>query len=87
MFGKLFHYSLDALMVSIILAAVHRETGLVCDVGEGSNWKTKFLALGEVSYDYLVSMLQNSGYFTRRPITSIDDLKKRVKNEVDNLMK
>ncbi|KAK6456727.1 uncharacterized protein RJT20DRAFT_126773 [Scheffersomyces xylosifermentans] len=69
--GKLAHYSFDLVLISIILAGIHRNTGLVFDTSHFSSvdvrkWFGKYLAFGERCYDSTVSLLKLTGYFTQR---------------------
>ncbi|PVH16304.1 uncharacterized protein CXQ87_004176 [Candidozyma duobushaemuli] len=69
--GKLTHYGFDLVLISIILAGIHRNTGLVFDTSHFSsvdfrNWFGKYLAFGEICYDRTVSLLRVSGYFRQR---------------------
>lgn len=69
--GKLVHYGFDLLLVSIILAAVHKNTGLQFDTSHFSSvdfrrWFGKYLAIGEKGYETTVSILRMSGYFKQR---------------------
>lgn len=62
---------MDLVLISIILAAIHRNTGLVFDSSNFSSvdfrrWFDKYLAFGEVCYDRVVSLLRSSGYFKQR---------------------
>ncbi|CAI5757299.1 unnamed protein product [Candida verbasci] len=71
MFGKITHYAIDLVMVSIILASVHRNTGLVFDVSHFSsidvrNWFGQYLSFGETCYDKLIIILRISGYFKQK---------------------
>ncbi|EGW35222.1 uncharacterized protein SPAPADRAFT_58427 [Spathaspora passalidarum NRRL Y-27907] len=66
--GKLTHYTFDLVLISIILAGIHRNTGLQFDVSHFSSvdvrrYFGKYLAFGEACYDRVVSLLKFSGYF------------------------
>lgn len=65
------HYGIDLVLVSMILAGIHRNTGLVFDTSNFSsvdfrNWFAKYLSIGEACYDRCVSVLRYSGYFKQR---------------------
>ncbi|ODQ62941.1 hypothetical protein WICANDRAFT_60986 [Wickerhamomyces anomalus NRRL Y-366-8] len=63
--GKLVHYSVDLVLISMLLASVRRNTGLVL-LYQGSDLRkyiSKYLAFGEQAYDYFVSFIRHSGYF------------------------
>ncbi|ABN67686.1 predicted protein, partial [Scheffersomyces stipitis CBS 6054] len=69
--GKLAHYSFDLVLISIILAGIHRNTGLVFDTSSFSSvdfrrWFGNYLAFGEKCYDSTVSFLKMTGYFKQR---------------------
>ncbi|KAI5958096.1 hypothetical protein KGF57_002904 [Candida theae] len=77
--GKLFHYSVDLVLISIILAGIHRNTGLQFDVSHFSSvdfrrWFGNYLGFGEACYDKIVSLLRMSGYFKQRNLI-LDNLK------------
>lgn len=78
---------MDLVFISIILAAVHRNTGLTFDTSALSSidvrrWFSKYLDLGETCYEYVVYFLSRSGYFRQRNI-----LRDRVTEEANNIMK
>ncbi|CAG89860.1 DEHA2F25410p [Debaryomyces hansenii CBS767] len=69
--GKVAHYSFDLVLISIILAGIHRNTGLVFDTSNLSSvdvrrWFGNYLAFGERCYDSSVSLLKMSGYFRQK---------------------
>ena len=69
--GKLAHYGFDLVLISIILAAVNRNTGLQFDTSSFSSvdfrrWFGNYLSFGERCYDATVSLLRMSGYFKQR---------------------
>lgn len=62
---------MDLVLISVILAGVHRNTGLVFDTANFSSadfrkWFGKYLAFGETCYDRVVSLLRLSGYFKQK---------------------
>lgn len=62
---------MDLVFISIILAGIHRNTGLVFDTSNLSSidfrrWFGNYLAFGETCYDKLVSFLKISGYFKQK---------------------
>lgn len=62
---------MDLVLISIILAGIHRNTGLAFDTSNLSSvdfrrWLGKYLAFGEICYDKVVSLLRASGYFKQR---------------------
>lgn len=62
---------MDLVLISVILAGVHRNTGLVFDTANLSSadfrkWFGKYLAFGEACYDKVVSLLRLSGYFKQK---------------------
>jgi nucleolar pre-ribosomal-associated protein 1 len=59
------------VLVSIILAGIHRNTGLVFDTSAFSSvdfrrWFGNYLAFGERMYDRTVLLLKLTGYFKQR---------------------
>lgn len=59
------------MLISVILAGIHRNTGLVFDTSHFSSvdfrkWFGNYLAFGEACYDRVVSLLRMSGYFKQR---------------------
>ncbi|KAK6462325.1 hypothetical protein DFJ63DRAFT_335658 [Scheffersomyces coipomensis] len=82
--GKLAHYSFDLLLISIILAGIHRNTGLVFDTSQFSSidfrrWFGNYLAFGERCYDSTVSLLRMTGYFKQKNL--IYDMVERQSNK------
>lgn len=62
---------MDLVLISIILAGIHRNTGLVFDTAHFSSadfrkWFGKYLYFGEYCYDRCVSLLRLSGYFKQK---------------------
>lgn len=81
---SLMHYGFDLVLVLIILAAVHRNTGLVFDTSHFSSvdirrWFGNYLAIGERGYDYTVLLLRMLGYFKQRNLML--DMAERKANE------
>ncbi|CCG21197.1 hypothetical protein CORT_0A08120 [Candida orthopsilosis Co 90-125] len=77
--GKLVHYGIDLVLISIVLAGIHRNTGLQFDVSHFSSvdfrrWFGNYLSFGEACYDKVVSLLRMSGYFKQRNLV-LDNLK------------
>ncbi|KAI5904053.1 hypothetical protein K4G60_g3211 [Candida parapsilosis] len=73
------HYGVDLVLISIVLAGVHRNTGLQFDVSHFSSidvrrWFGNYLSFGETCYDKLVSVLRISGYFKQRNLV-LDNLR------------
>lgn len=69
--GKLVHYSVDAILLSTIIAGVRRSTGLTLRPGAVDNpdakpYIRKYLELGEWMLDSSTSVMAASGYFERR---------------------
>lgn len=59
------------MLISVILAAVHRNTGLVFDTSHFSSvdirrWFGNYLAFGERMYDSTVLLLRMLGYFRQK---------------------
>ncbi|KAK6201457.1 uncharacterized protein RJT21DRAFT_1397 [Scheffersomyces amazonensis] len=97
--GKLAHYSFDLILISIILAGIHRNTGLVFDSSHFSSvdfrrWFGNYLAFGEKCYDSTVSLLRMSGYFKQKNLIydMVDRhaskfLKEQTGRDLDDLQK
>ncbi|KAK9481292.1 hypothetical protein V1514DRAFT_323467 [Lipomyces japonicus] len=69
--GRLFHISVDLLLVSAVLAGVKRSTGLVLKTEsiESSDFRNavnKYLDVGEWVLDTSVALMNTSPYFTRK---------------------
>lgn len=74
------------VLISIILAGIHRNTGLVFDTTSFSSadfrkWFGKYLAFGEICYDKAVSFLRLSGYFKQRNLV-IDYVSKQAEKVI-----
>ncbi|KAH3678492.1 hypothetical protein WICMUC_001509 [Wickerhamomyces mucosus] len=63
--GKLVHYSVDLVLISMLLAAIRRNTGLqlIYNNSDLKRYITQYLNFGEVAYDKFVSFLKITGYF------------------------
>ncbi|KAI5951392.1 hypothetical protein KGF54_004466 [Candida jiufengensis] len=77
--SRLTHYGIDLVLISIILAGIHRNTGLQFDTSHFNSidirrWFGNYLHFGEICYDKLVSVLKFSGYFKQRNLI-LDNLK------------
>lgn len=73
---------MDLVLISIILAGIHRNTGLVFDTAQLSSadfrkWFGKYLAFGESCYDRCVSLLRMTGYFKQKNLV-IDYMSKEA---------
>ncbi|KAK9764720.1 hypothetical protein K7432_007562 [Basidiobolus ranarum] len=71
MFGKLVHYTADAVLVSAMLAGIKRSTGLTLAVDKIENQEVrnvvvKVLNVGEWVFDQTVLLMNISSYFERR---------------------
>lgn len=81
---------MDLVLISVVLAGIHRNTGLVFDTSNLSlidfrRWFGQYLSLGESCYDRLVSLLKISGYFKQRSFT--DYLSKETDKYFENQKK
>lgn len=61
------------MLISVILAGIHRNTGLAFDtltlsLADFRRWFAKYLHFGEVCYDRTVQLLRVSGYFKQRSL-------------------
>jgi len=68
--GRLFHYAVDAVFVSTVLAGVRRSSGLRPDttqVPEGTvrSVADTYLGIGETIFDMIQNTAVNSEYFKR----------------------
>ncbi|RCK60922.1 hypothetical protein Cantr_08099 [Candida viswanathii] len=84
--GKLTHYAIDLVLISVILAGIHRNTGLQFDTNNFSlldirRWFGKYLSFGEVCYEKIVKLLRVSGYFKQTSI--LDRLKESANDDLD----
>ncbi|KAG0173001.1 hypothetical protein DFQ28_006336 [Apophysomyces sp. BC1034] len=71
MWGKLIHYTADAVLVSAVLAGIKRNTGLQPSVAKIENddirgYVQKYLNVGEWVLDNSVVFMNNSEYFERK---------------------
>lgn len=93
------HYSFDLILISIVLAGIHRNTGLQFDTSHFSlvdvrRWFGNYLAFGESCYDKVVSLLKFSGYFRQRNLVydyverqTSQFLKEQTGRELDDFKK
>ncbi|RPA83486.1 DUF1748-domain-containing protein [Ascobolus immersus RN42] len=70
-FGKLIHYSVDAVLLSSLLASVRRNTGLQVktdniESGEIRNAINKYLNVGEWVIDQSTAFMSTSAYFEKK---------------------
>jgi len=68
--GKLFHYAVDAVLVSTVLAGVRRSSGFTPEtstIPEGTirSLTDRYLGIGESVFDIAQATVVNSGYFKR----------------------
>ncbi|KAI7871179.1 hypothetical protein BDF14DRAFT_1719504 [Spinellus fusiger] len=71
MWGKLFHYTADAILISTVLAGIKRNTGLQPSISKIDNeevriYVQKYLNVGEWVLDSSIVFMNNSNYFERR---------------------
>lgn len=90
---------MDLVLISVVLAGIHRNTGLVFDTSNFSSvdarhWFGKYLAFGESCYDRVVSLLRWSGYFKQNNLVldyvstqAQNYLKKQTGRDVDDFTK
>ncbi|KAL7278916.1 DUF1748-domain-containing protein [Trametes coccinea BRFM310] len=72
MLGRLFHLTLDAALVSTVLAGVKRSSGFAVETEKISDptlrsVADKYLGFGETIFDMLQGTAVNSDYFKRDP--------------------
>ncbi|KAH9885781.1 hypothetical protein C8Q73DRAFT_659300 [Cubamyces lactineus] len=70
MIGRLFHITLDAALVSTVLAGVKRSSGFAVETEKISDptlrgVADKFLGVGETIFDMIQGTAVNSEYFKR----------------------
>jgi len=68
--GRLTHYAVDAALVSTVIAAVRRTSGLSPDtsmIPEGTTRTVaeRYLGVGETVFDLIQGLAVNSKYFKR----------------------
>ncbi|CCA67235.1 hypothetical protein PIIN_01068 [Serendipita indica DSM 11827] len=71
MFGKLIHLTVDALLISALLAGIKRNTGITpsLDVVPNKDLRallSSYLEAGEYAFDFTVVFLSRSRYFRRQ---------------------
>ncbi|KAF9089483.1 hypothetical protein BGX29_002142 [Mortierella sp. GBA35] len=71
MFGKLFHYAADAILISAVLAGIKRSTGLTVASNkiESKDVRSavdRYLGIGEWVMDQGILFMTSSKYFERR---------------------
>ncbi|KAI8367657.1 uncharacterized protein BYT42DRAFT_618074 [Radiomyces spectabilis] len=71
MWGKLFHFAADAMLITTVLAGIKRNTGLQIATSkiEDNNIRSyldKYLDFGDTLLDQAVYQMQKSGYFERK---------------------
>ncbi|RPA75647.1 DUF1748-domain-containing protein [Ascobolus immersus RN42] len=71
MFGKVVHYSFDAILISAFLAGIKRSTGLTLrtDKIESKDVRSavdKYLGVGEWMMDTSIALMGSSAYFERK---------------------
>lgn len=69
--GRLFHYGVDLVLISAVMAGVRRSTGLTPKTTTFDNKDAKgiferYLDVGEWVFDTSVAFMGNSDYFERR---------------------
>ncbi|ODV58320.1 DUF1748 domain-containing protein [Ascoidea rubescens DSM 1968] len=82
------HYTFDLLLLSILLAGVRRDTGLTLDPNDFHSldirrYLSKYLYIGEVAYDYLVSFLKSTGLLKIKT-NNVDNFLSSVKRNVSD---
>ncbi|KAI9476631.1 DUF1748-domain-containing protein [Zychaea mexicana] len=71
MWGRIFHFTADAVLISAVLAGIKRNTGLKPAVSQIENddvrkYVQKYLDVGEWMFDNSVVFMNNSPYFERK---------------------
>ncbi|EIW57147.1 DUF1748-domain-containing protein [Trametes versicolor FP-101664 SS1] len=70
MFGRVFHYAVDAALVSTVLAGVRRSSGFTVETDKISeptlrSVTERYLGFGETVFDMIQGTVVNSDYFKR----------------------
>ncbi|KAF9818573.1 hypothetical protein IEO21_02678 [Rhodonia placenta] len=68
--GRVFHYALDAVLISTVVAGVRRSSGFAPDTNAISeptlrSTAERFLGIGETIFDMIQGSAVNSDYFKR----------------------
>ncbi|GAA5802417.1 hypothetical protein EDC94DRAFT_623609 [Helicostylum pulchrum] len=71
MWGRLFHFTADAVLISAVLAGIKRNSGLQPATSQIENedvrkYVNKYLGIGEWVVDSSVVFMNNSPYFERK---------------------
>ncbi|KAG2212321.1 DUF1748-domain-containing protein [Mucor mucedo] len=71
MWGRLFHFTADAVLISAVLAGIKRNSGLQPATSQIENdeirkYADKYLSVGEWVVDSGVVFMNNSPYFERK---------------------
>ncbi|KAG0252179.1 hypothetical protein BG011_007144 [Mortierella polycephala] len=71
MFGRLFHYAADAILLSAVLAGIKRSTGLTVASSriESKDVRSavdRYLNIGEWVMDQGIALMSTSKYFERK---------------------
>ncbi|KAH8100135.1 DUF1748-domain-containing protein [Cristinia sonorae] len=70
MFGRLFHYAADAVLLSTVVAGVRRSSGFTPNtqnIGDDTlrGFADSYLKVGETVFDMIQGTVVNSQYFKR----------------------
>ncbi|KAG8813274.1 hypothetical protein FRB91_008783 [Serendipita sp. 411] len=70
MLGKLFHLTVDAILISALLAGIKRNTGIAPSLDlvpsrDVRGLLNSYLEVGEYAFDFTVVFLSRSRYFSR----------------------
>ncbi|ODV85433.1 hypothetical protein CANARDRAFT_7547 [[Candida] arabinofermentans NRRL YB-2248] len=90
--GRYFHYAVDLVMISMILAGIKKSTGLSLQVeslahsSDSRSFLTKYLNFGESCLERIISLCRTSGMFKQRRIENSDDLRDAFKRGVNDLI-
>ncbi|KAI8139460.1 DUF1748-domain-containing protein [Fennellomyces sp. T-0311] len=71
MWGRIFHFTADAVLISAVLAGIKRNTGLQPAMSQIENedirkYAQKYLNVGEWLLDNSILFMNNSSYFERK---------------------
>lgn len=87
--GKLTHYAVDLLLLSMLLAGIRRDTGFYLEPSQFSSYDVrryvaKYLLYGEKAYDYFVSFIRYTGYFKLQRFNNLKRFVSDVNGTLDS---
>jgi hypothetical protein len=72
--GRIVHYAIDLVLISMVLAGVRRATGLqlLYSHSDLKKYIARYLSFGEMMFDKFTSVCEMSGWFGRPGISDRD---------------